>query len=98
MTVLLLLPWLALLLTLPWHLRRQPRLSREPAAGGEEAPLVSVIVPARNEARNLGACVATLLRSSYPRFEVIIVDDRSRDGTREIAHALADRSDGRVVL
>ena len=93
-----LLPWLAALAILPLAFRRKPRLSREPVAGGDETPFVSIIVPARDEAQELGACVATLLRSSYPKFEVIIVDDRSRDGTREIALAMADRSDGKVQL
>jgi chlorobactene glucosyltransferase len=51
--------------------------------------MVSVIVPARNEAENLPGIVATLLTSRYPRYEVIIVDDGSTDGTTDIADRLA---------
>lgn len=49
------------------------------------APRLSVVVPARNEARNVGRCVASILASTYPAFEVIVVDDHSSDGTGDIA-------------
>ena len=44
-------------------------------------PLVSIIVPARNEERNIRRCVESLLEQSYPNFEVIVVDDGSTDDT-----------------
>src|SRR5215831_20118572 len=47
-------------------------------------PLVSVIVPARNEERNIRRCVESLLDQSYPNYEVIVVDDGSTDGTADI--------------
>src|SRR5262245_17412696 len=47
-------------------------------------PFVSIIVPARNEERNIGECVASLLAQDYPRFEVIVVDDASTDATPRI--------------
>ena len=47
------------------------------------APRVSVVVPARNEVHNIGACVDALLASDYPDIEVLVVDDRSEDGTGE---------------
>lgn len=52
-------------------------------------PAISVVVPARNEAHNIGACLASLTASEYPDFEVVVVDDRSEDETREIARATA---------
>lgn len=57
----------------------------------EQVPLVSVIVPARNEAANIGRCLEGLLAQDYPNFEVILVDDQSTDGTGEIAAALQQR-------
>src|SRR6266566_2553971 len=42
-------------------------------------PLVSIIVPARNEERNIRRCVESLLEQSYPNYEVIVVDDGSTD-------------------
>jgi chlorobactene glucosyltransferase len=44
-------------------------------------PLVSIVVPARNEERNIQACVESLLEQDYPHFEVIVVDDASDDAT-----------------
>lgn len=62
----------------------------------EETPgLVSVIIPAYNAADVLERCVRSVLAQTYARFEVLLVDDGSRDGTPELADALA-REDGRV--
>jgi cellulose synthase/poly-beta-1,6-N-acetylglucosamine synthase-like glycosyltransferase len=46
---------------------------------------VSVLIPARNEAANIGACIASLAQQNYPkdRYEVIVIDDHSIDGTVE---------------
>ncbi len=57
-----------------------------PAADG---PLVSVIVPARNEARGIGAAIRSLRALDYARVEVVVVDDQSDDGTGAAARAAA---------
>jgi chlorobactene glucosyltransferase len=44
-------------------------------------PRVSILVPARNEERNIEACVTSLLDQDYPDFEVIVLDDQSTDNT-----------------
>lgn len=61
------------------------------AGGGavHAAPLVSVVVPARNEAANIARCLASVVRSAHPRFEVIVVDDRSDDDTAARAASVA---------
>jgi len=65
---------------------------------------LSVIVPARNEAASLGACLQSLIAQSEPGFalgaqwELIVVDDDSTDATREIARSAAARRDGVFVL
>ncbi len=48
--------------------------------------LISVIVPARNEARNIRACLDSLYAQSYPKnlYQVIVIDDHSTDGTWDI--------------
>ena len=53
-----------------------------------ESPKVSVCVPARNEERDLEACLISLLSQGYPRYEVIVVDDHSTDRTPEIIQRL----------
>lgn len=51
-------------------------------------PFISVCVPARNEARDIRACLTSLLQQRYPRFEVIAVDDNSTDDTGGIIRSL----------
>jgi glycosyltransferase involved in cell wall biosynthesis len=46
-------------------------------------PFVSVIVPARNEEREIEQCLDSILRQKYPSFEVIAIDDSSSDSTLE---------------
>lgn len=58
-------------------------------------PLLSIIVPARNEERQIETCVRSLLAQTYPQFEVVVVDDRSDDRTREILRAI-ERDDERL--
>ena len=54
-------------------------------------PRLSAIVPARNEVRGIGAAVDSILRQDYPDLEVVLVNDRSTDGTgRIIARAAAE--------
>ncbi len=55
----------------------------------DHAPRISVIVPARNEARNIRRCVQALLCQTYPNYELIVVDDRSTDATPHILDELA---------
>ena len=55
-----------------------------------DAPLVSILVPARNEQdRVLEDCVRSILAQDYGRFEVIAVNDRSTDSTGAILETLA---------
>jgi chlorobactene glucosyltransferase len=62
-----------------------------------EFPFVSILVPARNEARNIEACVETLLAQDYPGFEVIVLDDQSTDETASIMTHLG-RADARLKV
>jgi chlorobactene glucosyltransferase len=53
-----------------------------------DAPLVSILIPARNEERNIGACVSSLLAQDYPAWELLVLDDHSEDATGEIVRSL----------
>jgi chlorobactene glucosyltransferase len=78
------------------NLALMPRLSRaEPVRG--QAPLLSIVVPARNEERAIEAAVRSLLAQDYPSFEVIVVEDRSTDRTADILRGLATDLRLRVV-
>src|SRR5436305_3648254 len=60
------------------------------AAGPPRSTFVSIIIPAGNEARAIEQTLRAFLAQDYDRFEVILVDDRSTDGTGEIARAIGD--------
>ena len=54
----------------------------------KKCPLVSVLVPARNEAKRIGPCLQSLLAQDYPHFECIVLDDQSDDGTADLVQQL----------
>jgi glycosyltransferase involved in cell wall biosynthesis len=64
-----------------------PEYDRSPK--GE--PSLTVIVPARNEAADIGDCLASLLGQDYPGLQIVAVDDRSTDQTGVIMDAVAAR-------
>ncbi len=68
----------ALNITLNWGVFVAPRSRRFEK---RDAPLVSILVPARNEARRIAPCLRSLLAQDYPNFEIIVLDDRSEDET-----------------
>lgn len=61
-----------------------------PAASGSR-PQVTVILPCRNEATHIAACLDSILASAYPvdRLEVLVVDGMSDDGTRALVEEYA---------
>jgi chlorobactene glucosyltransferase len=96
----------ALILTIPWlitpivasiRMMQSTSLDDESPEPAPDTPLVSVIVPARNEAHNIAACLRSVLATTYPRIEIFAVDDQSTDGTAAIAHAIA-RDDARLSV
>ena len=71
------------------------RATRKPRV--ESGPLVSVIVPARDEEDSIARCLESLLVQDYADYEVVVVDDGSADGTARIVAAMA-ASDSRLRL
>lgn len=80
--------------------RQTSPLDRTPAG---ELPWVTLVVPARNEAPIIGHTVAALAAQDYggaagPRFDVVVVDDASSDGTGDAARDAATSSGQRVSI
>ena len=90
-SVLLAAPWVLGPIAAIARASRSRSLDDERAEPPHDAPLVSIVIPARNEARNIAPCVESALASSYPRLEVIVVDDHSTDETGAIAASIAAR-------
>jgi hypothetical protein len=82
-------PWIVAPLVIAIRARYSRSLDDESPTPPAPAPLVSVIIPARNEARNVGDCLRTVLASTYPALEVVVVDDHSTDDTHAIATRIA---------
>jgi glycosyltransferase involved in cell wall biosynthesis len=68
-----------------WYLRR-----RRTRARLDVYPALSVLIPARNEARNLKRLLPSLLTQAHPAFEVIVYDDGSDDATWEVLQSIDD--------
>ena len=89
------LAWLAIVTWLIVRAFKQrgllPRLARAFPPDRGEAPRVTVIVPARDEAENIGRCLHSILNQDYPapRLNVIVLDDRSTDDTPAIVRRIA---------
>ena len=79
--------WLVILSQayLSWKKLRYLREDIEPVS----TPLISILVPARNESRILSQSLDSLLKQDYPNYEVLVIDDHSEDNTYEIAASLA---------
>ncbi len=73
-----------LIIALTNHLY-MPKLSRSP---GSLRRRLSILVPARDEERNIEGCLASLLSQDHPDYEVVVLNDGSRDRTGEIIERL----------
>jgi glycosyltransferase involved in cell wall biosynthesis len=83
------LPWVLFPFLALWRVRGQTTLEQFAAEPAPDPPLVSVVIPARNERRNVERCLRSVLTARYPALEVLLVDDHSDDGTGEIARSIA---------
>ena len=70
------------------------------ASGKSPVTKFSVVIPARNEAANIEACIAGILAQNYPThlFEIIVVDDFSEDNTAQIVLKIAQQHNNVRIL
>ncbi len=64
----------------------------------DDLPLVSILIPARNEEDNIAACVLSLLDQDYPNYELIILDDHSTDQTSAILANIAQNQSDLTII
>ncbi|MCS7033647.1 MAG: glycosyltransferase, partial [Phycisphaerae bacterium] len=69
--------------------KRMAILTRPAPPVPQPPPTVTALVPAKDEAGQIEACVQSILRQDYPRLDVVAIDDRSTDGTGGILDRLA---------
>ncbi|MEO7176914.1 MAG: glycosyltransferase [Saprospiraceae bacterium] len=72
---------------LQWLYRASWDNIKEVQNSGNSSQFITVLIPARNEAANIAACIAGLVAQKYPteNFEILLIDDHSIDGTKEFA-------------
>lgn len=79
-----------------WNAAQLPKLATMNSKNlciSERNPMVSILIPARNEADNIEDCLASILACSSTEWdvEIIVLDDRSSDGTGRVARAIGDQ-------
>ena len=77
--------------------RKMEDLADQPLTSFEDLPSLSIVVPARNESAAIEQSLASILKDAPPGSDVVLIDDRSGDGTREIVHRMA-REDSRLKV
>jgi chlorobactene glucosyltransferase len=63
----------------------------------KDGPLVSVLIPARNEEQNIEKCLDSLRNQDYLNYEILVLDDNSTDNTFAILQRIA-REDKRIRI
>lgn len=97
-----LLPWLQVVHNGRASLARIPRMADLPvdavpeSGEGAELARLSVVIAARNEAGHVEAALRSLVQQSHPDYEIIIVNDRSDDGTGEVIDRVAAEFPDRI--
>lgn len=91
--------WVSLLVAQRQARRQGMELEARPAGVLPPGmPDVCVVIPARNEASTIGACIDRVLAQDYPNLGLMVVDDRSEDATASIVAARAARSERPLAL
>jgi len=71
------------------NLRALHKLGSERKGLPEHLPLISILVPARNEESDIVVCLESLRRQDYPNYEILVLDDNSCDSTADVVERIA---------
>jgi cellulose synthase/poly-beta-1,6-N-acetylglucosamine synthase-like glycosyltransferase len=84
--------WLILFYRKSW--RQIPDFKIANRLKENESPFISIIIAARNEEKNIGACIQSILNQTYSqhKFEIIVTDDHSTDNTVSIIHSFGNEN------
>lgn len=77
---------------------RAPKLQPASSKQLKYFPLVSVILPVRNEGRNIRTCLNSLINQTYGNYEIIVIDGNSTDDTRDIILDIKNKSKTSIEL
>jgi chlorobactene glucosyltransferase len=88
--------YVAGVISLIWNLVCSALLIRHqrtlpPAADARTLPTLDVVIPVKDEERNIGACIESVLSQNLPAAKIIVVNDRSTDGTARAVQVIQDR-------
>ena len=84
-----LIAWILYFVVVMSNFRKTPHLSKNPPKNPiKDQPIVSVIIPSRNEGHRIGECIKTLKEQTYKKLEILIVDDSS-DNTVDVIKSIA---------
>ncbi|WP_165219300.1 glycosyltransferase [Aquisphaera insulae] len=91
--------WPIRYVVLRWILGRTRYLSpSSPSIDPAAAPLVTAVIPAKDEEAVLAGCLASVCAQRHPRLEILVINDRSTDRTGEIAAEFAAKDDRLKVI
>ena len=79
------------------NLRSLHKLGDEKEELPEPLPLISILIPSRNEESDIVSCLESLRRQDYPNYEILVLDDNSSDNTAAVVEEIA-AADPRVKL
>lgn len=88
--------WLIKFLQMIWRMPRDPQLATAPPSPAD-SPLISIVIAVRDEEENIEDCLCSFQGQTYKNWEMIVVDDRSRDRTARIVERVA-AEDPRIRL
>jgi len=93
--------WVLMFLGFSWALKNIPQFHKETenqANSPNDWPLLSIIIPACNEAEDIETAIQSLIDQDYPNLEIIAINDRSTDETGNILEQLAKNESRLQVL